>query len=486
MSILRSILHFINPLARLGKRDYSVVFPFSLTLICAIFLELYAYVIAHNPNIVGIFAIFIFIALIIYFSFRDGIKGGLVTTVLTILYYFYIIYTRKYEGQQLQSGIETTFVLGFLYLFLAGTIGWLKQKIDVLIETEADEKKRLRAIVQQLPVGVIITDAHGKLQLTNKQLDTILGMRMPLDFTFGKDSLPYKVNGKKINPSQSPLVKALTSGKAVTNKEYAFEKSPGIVTSLQVSSTPIHNRQGKVIAAASIVTDISSQKELEKRKDDFVNMASHELKTPITSMKLYIDSLLKQLTAYNDPKAIKTLTGIKYQTERLQELVSDLLDVSRLQTGKLSFRKEKFDIVGLIQETIDHLQASAKQQIVFQQSSPILITADKFRMYQVLTNLITNAAKYSAADTIISLAIKKHTSAITIQITDKGIGINKEQQKKIFDRLYQVTDPKEKTFPGLGMGLYITKEIIKRHKGKIWVESVIGKGSTFYITLPIK
>lgn len=487
MCSMNGVLQYINPITRLGQKKYSFWFPFSITLLSCILLELYAYILMHDPNAVGLLAIFVFIALIIYFAFRDGIKGGAITTVITILYYFYIIYTRHYKGQQLITSIETTLTLGFIYFFLANVIGWLKQNIDTLIEREADEKKRLKAVIQQLPVGVIVTDKKGKIVEANKKVDSILGMKVPLGFTIGEKALmDSQYQGKPTQISRSPLVQTLHTGKPVVGKEYTITRSDKKQVHLQVSAAAIHSNSGKIIAAASIINDITQQKEIEQRKDDFVNMASHELKTPITSMKLYIDSLMARIETYNDERANKTLSNIKNQTERLQKLVNDLLDVSRLQTGKLSFTKEEFRIDTLVEEIIEVLQASTKKQdIVITKKLPLTVFADRFRMYQVITNLITNAIKYSSKGQKINVQVLKKDNKVIVSVEDFGIGIARDQQKKIFERLYQVTDDTEKTFPGFGMGLYISREIVRRNNGAIWVQSEKGKGSTFYFSLPL-
>ncbi|CAN5179057.1 hypothetical protein BH09PAT2_BH09PAT2_00180 [soil metagenome] len=487
MSMGKKLWQYLNPIDRLGNKNYSFLFPLIWTLFNVVLLEVVAYYIFKDPNIVGLPAIFIFIALILYFSFRDGKKGGFITASITILYYFYIIYTRHYAGEQFRSGIETTIVLAFLYFLLAGIIGWLKETIDALIEREANEKRRLQTIIQQLPVGVIITDEKGAVVQAKKQVETILGKKIPIGFVIGSDTIVKSTfDGKPSKPSQNVLSQTLTTGKAIVGREFALELDDGQIRYVQVSAAPVHNKKNKLIAAASIIADITEQKEVEIRKDDFVNMASHELKTPITSMKLYLDSLMNQVKKYNDEKIMKTLGNIKNQTQRLQTLVEDLLDVSRLQTGKLTFTKEKFRIDLLIEETVEVLQGTAKNQhLIFSKKSPLVVSADKFRMYQVLTNLITNAIKYSGEGKDIIISVYNESSNIVVCIQDFGIGIAKGQQEKIFERLYQVTDATEKTFPGFGMGLYITKEIIDRHEGRIWVESEKGKGSIFYFTLPV-
>lgn len=205
-------------------------------------------------------------------------------------------------------------------------------------------------------------------------------------------------------------------------------------------------------------------------------------------MKLYLDILLGQLS---DPsqqeKAHKITKSIQYQTGRLQELVNDLLDVSRLQTGKLTFLKEEFRLDELIEQTVEELQGITKQhKIVVTSHTPTKVIADRFRIYQVFTNLITNAVKYSPPETEIIVSVKRGDGKAIVSVRDQGAGIAKDQHTKIFDRLYQVSDNEGKSRSGLGMGLYISREIIKRHHGAIWVESTKGKGSTFFFSLPLK
>lgn len=243
-----------------------------------------------------------------------------------------------------------------------------------------------------------------------------------------------------------------------------------------------NDQPSRLLGATS---DITERKQMEQDKSDFLSMASHELKTPITSMKMFVELLHKSLSDKKLEKPLYLASRIKDQTNKLKELVNNLLDVSRVETGKLQLNKESFDIVTLVQETTEGLQGSMKNKIVIKNQDPIFVLADKYRMYQVLVNLITNASKYSAADQEIIVSIFKKGQTAVVSVQDFGIGISHDNHEKIFDRLYQVADPAEKTFPGLGLGLFISKEIVKRHKGKIWVESKKGEGSTFSFSLPL-
>jgi signal transduction histidine kinase len=494
-TFLQKLNFFLNPLVRLGVKKYSILFSLILNIAICIISEIFAYGIARNPNIVGSYIIFINVALIIYFSFRDGIRGGFIATIITILYYFYIIITRKYVGTQFITGVETTLMLGLTYAMLAIIIGWLKQRIDMLIQQEMqakysaeEEKARLQIILDQLPVGILLTDTQGNLE-GNKQLEKIIGKKiiskLNTDETY-KSLYAYKAN-KSLSPKEWPIVRALTKGETIYAEEMEYIRDDKKLLHLRINAAPIRNRNKRIISAVSTLYDITQEKELEQRKDDFINMASHELKTPLTSMKLYLELLLKRIKTYDDEKATKTLVSIKTQTEKLQGLANDLLDVSRIQTGKLHFVKETFDLTSIIEETVELLQETTnRHKITFVGKNTCIVYADRFRMYQVLTNLITNAIKYSPTGKEIIVKAKPENEKVVISVQDFGIGIAHEQKNKIFDRLYQVTEAKAKTFPGLGMGLYISKEIIKRHKGKIWVESEKGKGSTFYFSLPIK
>jgi PAS domain S-box-containing protein len=480
----RRIKIYINPLARLGYRKYSYALPTLVTFFAAVILESIIKFFSLDPNSIALPAIFVFIALIVYFSFRDGIRGGVLSTLVTLGFYVYIVVQRQDSGTTLKTSLDTIITLGILYLSIALIIGWLKQTIDKLVENESNERRRLQAIIQQLPVGVVVADNTGRILHTNKQFEDIMGGDLPDDFIVGKGSfIESKKNNKIVTPMQSPLANAVWKGKKVVNQEFSINRD-GREIFLKVNSTPIFNKQGKIVAACSIISDITAEKENEKRKDDFINIASHELKTPITSLKLYVYSLTKQAKKLNDKKIQETVERIDDQAKKMQELVNDLLDVSRIQTGKLIYKKEAFVINDLVEETIQMIKDTAPQKIIFKENRNYAVNADRFRIYQVLTNLLSNAIKYSPSDKNINVFIKSSKRDVTVGIQDQGIGVSLKDQKKIFERLYQVSEDTEKTYPGFGMGLYISKEIIKKHRGKIWVESDKGKGSIFYFSLP--
>lgn len=432
---------------------------------------------------VGMYIIFVNVASLLYFSFRDGIRGGVITTAISVLYYFYIVITRNFTGQQYESGIRTALMLGGTYFIIAVIIGWLKQRIDFLIVKEADARRRLETIMQQLPVGILITDNQGRITQRNKRLDTILGARLAIGSQVDTNILMKKSQNK----GTFHLPKSLTGKKTILSNEYEHHRSDGKRVYLEVSSTPIFNAKRKAIATATIINDITRQKELEQQKDNFLGMASHELKTPVTSIKAYAQVLQSQFRRKGNLEAAEKLKRLDIQVNKLTNLIGDLLDITKIHSGRLDYHTDTFDFNQLVEEVVEELRLTAdKHTIETKLDSPKRITADRERIGQALTNLITNAVKYSPRADKIIITTKVDNSKIVLSVTDFGIGIPKEKQKKVFEQFFRVSGAHQNTFPGLGLGLYITAQIIKREKGRIWAESREGKGSTFYFSLPIR
>lgn len=228
------------------------------------------------------------------------------------------------------------------------------------------------------------------------------------------------------------------------------------------------------------------QLKVENRiKDDFISMVSHELKTPITSMKLFLDLLSRDLES-NKNRSKTFISRISEQLNRLQILVNDLLDVSRIQQGKLNLHPEVFKIDVLLKEFISEQKwILNNHKLKLDNIESFEVNADKLRIYQVLTNFLTNAVKYSPEGSDIVVSVNKNKSHIEVSVKDFGVGISKQDQSRIFERFFQATNDSKTGIISLGMGLYISRQIINEHKGEIWVKSKKGEGSTFYFSLPI-
>jgi PAS domain S-box-containing protein len=226
-------------------------------------------------------------------------------------------------------------------------------------------------------------------------------------------------------------------------------------------------------------------REMESKKDNFISMASHELKTPITSLKIYADLLERQLSKENIKKFDKTILVMKNQMNKINQLIIDLLNLSKIQAGKLELRMDTFDFTDLLYEIIEQIQPTTHHTIECKIRPHIRVFGDRDRIGQVLINLLTNAIKYSLEEKRITINVISDKLEVQVRVRDYGVGIKEEHRKKIFERFYQIGSG-DKTYPGLGMGLYISHEIITRHQGTIWVEKARGKGSVFIFTLPKK
>lgn len=222
-----------------------------------------------------------------------------------------------------------------------------------------------------------------------------------------------------------------------------------------------------------------------QRKDEFISIASHELKTPVTSLKAFVQILKRKSDESGEHDLMRYLTKMDEQILRLTGLIANLLDVARIQSGKMPFEMKKFDLNACIGDIVEvNSQITKKHRIIVKGSVNKLIYGDEDRICQVLNNLITNAVKYSPKKDTVEIHITNTPDNVLVSVRDFGIGIDKKHQKKIFERFYRVSGSVETTFPGLGIGLYISSEIIRRHGGKLYVESTKGKGSTFSFTLP--
>lgn len=234
-------------------------------------------------------------------------------------------------------------------------------------------------------------------------------------------------------------------------------------------------------------TNITRQKEVEARKDQFITTASHELKTPLSAIVAFCQILERYVSVHKDKKIIYFVSKLGIQVNKLTKLVNELLDVSRIQSGRLDFREDLFDYDELVREiVIDFQHTDVDHNIVRVGNAQEKIYGDRDRLSQVLINLIANAIKFSPAGSKIIVTTSLKRGRIITSVQDFGIGIKKEEQKMIFDSFYRVKGGQGVSTSGLGMGLHIASEIIKRHNGKIWVVSDYKKGSTFYFSIPIR
>lgn len=249
---------------------------------------------------------------------------------------------------------------------------------------------------------------------------------------------------------------------------------------------PEYDESGEAFRLIGINIDITDRILAEKEKENFIDITSHELKTPLTSIKVYADILTEKLRRKNDAELTSLAEKMSLQIDRLTNLIKDLLDVTKINEGQLSLACAYFDLNELIKEVTEEMQRTATtHQLIITGNITRQVWADKDRIREVLVNFISNAIKYSPGCDRVLIRVSTDERNLTVSVKDFGIGLSEEDRSKLFRKFYRANDSGVHTFPGVGLGLYISAEIIKKHNGKIWVESVKNEGSEFYFSLAL-
>lgn len=355
--------------------------------------------------------------------------------------------------------------------------------------------EQLEAILYNAGDGITVHDVKGNMLYANNVAALMCGFSSAeAMLTASTEDYRQMLNrfvvkdeaGAILTPGNFPGRQALRTGKSVQMLLQYHDRLTDRTAWTLIKSQPIFIESGQAQFAVNVLVDMSERQELEERKNEFISMASHELKTPVTSLKGFTHLLQRHSAKQDDEQALHYLSRIEAQLNKLVKLINDLLDISKMQAGKLDFQEEVVDLTALMREIVENIQGTTStHQIVAREIGDIRVVGDKDRLGQVLINLLTNAIKYSPQANRVLLQTVTNGQQVTVSVQDFGIGIAETYHHHIFERFYQVTDPQEKTYPGLGIGLYIVHEIIRRHQGNIWVESRKGQGATFFFTLPL-
>ena len=350
-------------------------------------------------------------------------------------------------------------------------------------------KEQFREVADSAPVMIWMTDDNKQCNFVNKGWLKFTGRKKDEELGYGWIEGMYPEDYTRC----SEVFEDAFTQRREYSLEYRFRREDGEYRWVRETGIPRYSAEAKFEGFIGSCIDIHETKLHEQRKDDFIRMASHELKTPVTSIKGYVQLLLTMFRDYEASKenipsqAIQTsLSTIDKQIIKLNRLMSELLDLSRIDSGKLELKMQNFDLNDLIRETVDDVQQTTRHEILINNKANCQLFGDKDRIAQVLLNLLTNAIKYSPKTNSIEVNVYKPSqNIISISVSDHGIGIDKKDHERIFERFYRVEGKTEQTYPGFGIGLFIASEIVNRHNGTIYVESEKSKGSTFTFTLPI-
>ncbi|WP_432711867.1 PAS domain S-box protein [Pedobacter sp.] len=346
----------------------------------------------------------------------------------------------------------------------------------------ADSEQLLRNITTASPTALWMSDTQGKLNYVNQTWIDWSGKAFEDNLEYGWISAVIPEDIKQVI-EQFHLA---MQNKVQYEVEFRINHADGTQHWCSVIGEQQFNQNGEFTGYIGSCTDITEHKELQNQKDNFLGIASHELKTPVTSLKGYAQVMERILKKKDLNMEADMMRKMDAQLNRLTSLISDLLDVTKINAGKLSFNNQLFDLKPLLEEIVDDLQLTTDRQVIVKNFQPAgKIYADKDRIEQVIINFISNAIKYSPEATEILVHLKQEQHEVIVGIQDFGIGIAPEDHLKVFEQFYRVSGKMQHTFPGLGLGLYISAEFIRKIGGRIWVESKKNEGSCFYFAMPV-
>ncbi len=402
--------------------------------------------------------------------------------------------------QQTPDGPTEVCYLNFVYQARRNTageiVGIFAHGIDVtelvLARQKSEEHARqlkeqahtFDAMLTHIQDFVYLFDCDARFTYANKPLLELFGIS--LDDLIGKtfSELPYP---EDLAQTLRAYVQRVVDTKQQIKDEGLYVSPNGVVGYYEYIFSPVLGADGQVVVVAGSTRDITERVHQERQKDEFLAIASHELKTPLTSLKAYAQVLQRQLEKVGQASAVAHLVKMDAQINRLIALINDLLDVTMLEGGTFQYHDADFALDTLIAETIEEVQRTTERQTISREGlTNATLYGDRVRIGQVLINLLTNAIKYAPEAERIVVRSTADGTTVTVRVQDFGMGISSERQIHVFERFYRALETQYETVPGLGLGLYVSAEIIQRHGGRIWVESEQGKGATFCFTLPVQ
>lgn len=369
-----------------------------------------------------------------------------------------------------------------------------KAILNVLEDVEEEKdllakaKSRDEAILSGIGDGVFVLDANKKIAVFNPMAEKISGFSAGeavgkkydsvLKFIFEKDG---KVNDGFVK-------EAMEKGKIAQMANHTLlVRKNGEKVPVADSAAPVRNAQGKIFGCVVVFRDVTKEREIDKMKSEFVSVASHQLRTPLTGIKWFSELLLKSRLSATTKDYVKQ---IAVSNERMVRLVDDLLNVSRIETGKkFDIVLKEVDVVPIVKNVMEEQMPAAKEKGIALSCAAdaphkLVLSVDELKMRQVFQNLVSNALKYSKEKTNVILGCQQKKDEVIFYVKDQGVGIPKHQQNQVFNKFFRAENVLTLHTDGTGLGLYIVKAIVEAHGGRIWFESVENKGTTFFFSLP--
>lgn len=363
----------------------------------------------------------------------------------------------------------------------------------LVVASDVTELVQSRHSLTEIKNRLEIALDASKLGSTEVDLETgIMQSNDQFKYNFGympEEEFNYQDLFEAMLPEYREKVKSLVKEAIKTNgiykAEYPVKWKDGSIHWIQAHGRPRYNKNGVADRMVGMTSDITEKKLAEQRKDDFLSVASHELKTPLTAVKASIQLLNRIKDSPYSEIHTRLIEQSDKEIEKMHMLIDDLLNMSRLGQDQLMLEYGVFNLHEMLSKSCSHVRFENKYQLILKGDENLMVYADEHRIEQVVVNLVNNAVKYAKDSEEIHISIESLENEIKVSVRDFGNGISESLLPHLFDRYYRV-EHMSKSYSGLGLGLYICSEIIKKHSGKIGVDSKLGEGSTFWFTLPDK
>lgn len=341
----------------------------------------------------------------------------------------------------------------------------------------------LAAIVDSSDDAIISKDLNSIITSWNPSAERIFGYQA--NEMIGKSILTLIPTDR--HNEETMILGKLKGGERVDHFETKRLTKSGVLIDVSLTISPVKDRSGNIIGLSKIARDITDKKLEEQRKNNFIAIVSHELKTPLTSIKSYVQLALARAREQSDSFTENVLSRAETQTKKMTVMIHDFLSLSRLEEGKMTLNRSYFSFSTLIDEVVEEGRVLAPGHVISLEACPEFeLYADRDKISLVITNLLGNAVKYSDLGSLVTIRCELHNDQAYVSFTDQGIGISKKDQLRLFERFYRVSQPDpQKHISGFGIGLFLVSEILKLHGSEIQLQSTLGKGSTFSFELDL-
>lgn len=503
-SRLRSGLGF---LAGLIKMQWPV-------LLAIIIIEIVGRTEGYDPSAYSIVAP-VFLSVVIYVALRHGMRQGLVAAAIVLVYNTYSLVGAVDVLAFSDRNVRRIVLLAVVLPVLAYIVGRLAERNNYLLQHEKqarknaeDSERRVRFMAESMPQKIFTCNPQGQTEYLNLQWSEYTGLSPEL---VAAEDWTNLVHPDEVADNVAQWEYSLRTGEPFAyehrlrrhdgeyrwhvSRAHAQRNQDGTIQMWVGSSTDIHDirsaleREHKLERTTARLTEQKEQLlELNSAKDEFISLASHQLRTPATGVKQYVGMVLEGYAGDITDSQQAFLKQAYESNERQITIVNDLLKVAKVDAGKVVLRKEKTNMVELLKSIIDEQSAKfalRRQKVVFNpKQARLFATVDQGHIRMVLENIIDNASKYTPQDKMISVSISKSKGQLRIAVKDQGVGIDQKDVDKAFDKFARIDNPLSVQVGGSGLGLYWAKKVVDLHGGTIAIESTLGEGSIFTVSLP--